>query len=225
MSRTLARLLLFCLLALAACTTPRAPGPSAGDCQLIHVSSNGWHTRLHLPAHAFDAHGPLRRAYPEARWLSIGWGERAAYPNRLTLARALTAIGWPTRSVLHVTPHGGDPQTAYRLGWQSLAVSGDGLSHLAAAVERDLAPDAFGAPVFVAPGLDGATSAFFEARPSYHVFNTCNVWMARHLGAAGVPVGWPDRHLFASSLMAQLGRHALPACPGADTGRIAGEAG
>jgi hypothetical protein len=37
------------------------------------------------------------------------------------------------------------------------------------------------------PGLY-ARSRFYAARGRYHVFNNCNHWTARTLGAAGLPV-------------------------------------
>lgn len=214
MSSIATAIVILAALTLAACAgSPRAPGPSAGDCALIHVSSNGWHTRVHLPAAAFPADGPLRRAYPEADWLSIGWGDAGAYPNPLTFSRGAAALLWPTDSVLHVSGHMRDPRTAYRLDFQTVAVSQTGLTGLAAELERDLALDDAGEPFFVAPGLGGRSSRFYAAQPSYHVLRTCNVWMADRLAGAGLPTGWSAVHFFPGTLMGRLERRALPACP------------
>lgn len=201
-------------LLLAACTSaPRAPGPSAGDCALIGVSSNGWHAGLYLPASAFPETGPLRRAFPEAAWFAIGWGEVDAYPGPLGPLNGARAILWPTPSLLHVAHLPRDPRAAYRQSWRNVAVSEAGLDALTARLEAELILDETGAAISSGPGLDPRGSAFLEARSRYHAFNTCNVWLAARLNEAGVPAGLSGLHLFPQSLMRRLETRALPDCP------------
>lgn len=213
-----ARLALFALtlaaLGLAACTSaPRPPGPSAGDCRVIGVSSNGWHAGVYLPAELFDEAGPLRRAFPAAHHFAIGWGDAAAYPGPLGPINGTAAILWPTPSVLHIAALPRDPRTAYRQTYRNVALSEAGLAALIARLEAEFALSETGDLVFTEPGLDPRGSAFFKARSRYHAFNTCNVWLAARLGEAGVPAGWSGGHLLPSSLMRQLGRAAPSACP------------
>jgi hypothetical protein len=51
------------------------------------------------------------------------------------------------------------------------------------------------------PGLYG-NSRFYLSRETYHLFNTCNVWTARALRAAGLPIT-PARAISVESLMSQ----------------------
>lgn len=201
-------------LALAACTRPE-PVVAAGahDCQLIAVSSNGWHANIYLPADAFPAGGAMRSTFPEARWLSIGWGDAEAYVTGVNLANSFTAIVWPTPTVLHVAALQRDPREAYLSEYRDVVLSGDGLARLVAALEAELALDAAGAPQIVADGLDPRGSAFLAARSRYHAFNTCNVWTAARLREAGLDVGWTGGHLLPASLLNRLERTALSTCP------------
>jgi uncharacterized protein (TIGR02117 family) len=200
--------------ALTACTRP-APvaAASANDCHLIAVSSNGWHAGIYLPAEAFAPGGPLRTAFPQARWFAIGWGDRSAYVRGTNPANGLAAIAWPTPSVLHVAALQRDPRTAYLSEYRDAALSAQGLERLVMALEAELVPDRDGAPQRVADGLDARGSAFFAARSSYHAFQTCNVWTAARLREAGLYTGWTGGHLLPSSLLNRLGRTAPSSCP------------
>jgi len=212
-------LLAAAILALTACTQ-HAPVASAraGDCHVIAVSSNDWHTGFYLPANAFPADGALRAAFPDARWFAIGWGDKSAYVTGTNPVNGFAAIVWPTASVLHVAALGRNPREAYASEYRDVALSGEGLTTLITALEAELALDGQGAPRFVAEGLDSRGSAFFAARSSYHAFQTCNVWAAARLRDAGLDVGWTGGHLRPSSLLNRLGRTAPSACPPAAEG-------
>jgi len=207
---------LACLMVLAACAGPSrtiAPPPQAGDCALIAVSSNGWHAGFYLPASAFAPDSALRSEFPDARWFAIGWGDVRAYPGPLGPVNGFTAIAWPTGSLIHAAGLTRDPREAYLQDHVDVAVSQAGLARLVEAIEAELERDQDGGAMVAGPGLDPRGSAFFEARSSYHLFNTCNVWLARHLRGAGVDAGWPGGHLLPATLMSRLEARAPDACP------------
>ncbi|WP_429910969.1 DUF2459 domain-containing protein [Glycocaulis sp.] len=210
----LAGLLAALALALSACTRP-APvaAPSADDCHLAAISSTGWHANFYLPADAFPGDGPVRTAFPDARWFSIGWGDAGAYVDGVNPLNSIAAIAWPTRSVVHVAALGRDPREAYLSEYRDVALSGEALAIIVEALEAELALDEAGAPRFVAEGLDARGSAFFTGRSTYHAFNTCNVWTAARLREAGLDVGWTGGHLLPASLLNRLGRTAPSSCP------------
>jgi hypothetical protein len=54
----------------------------------------------------------------------------------------------------------------------------------------------------------GQQGAFYPAHGAFHLFNTCNSWVARRLAAAGVPLS-PTGIATADTLMARV-RAALP---------------
>jgi hypothetical protein len=45
---------------------------------------------------------PVKRDYPNARYLEVGWGDHDAYRKDLTCWIAFKAAMWPTRSVLQL---------------------------------------------------------------------------------------------------------------------------
>jgi uncharacterized protein (TIGR02117 family) len=185
------RFLLACLIALlAACGAgPAAVPPGAPLDHRLYVTSNNWHTRIVVATRDIpDGLLPEADTFPAANWLAIGWGEHEYYPMpdpppRLAVKAALL----PSDSVIHLIPMSAPPRSAEGFEVVEVAVSEAGLlamlEAIDAAVERvGQAP----APV-AAPGLyDG--SLFFPARGRFHLFNTCNTWIARKLGTAGLPV-------------------------------------
>ncbi|AZU03872.1 hypothetical protein X907_1339 [Glycocaulis alkaliphilus] len=201
-------------LALAACTRPAPVAvASADDCELIAVSSNGWHTNFYLPASAFPGDGPLRAAFPDARWFSIGWGDAGAYVDGVNPLNSIAAIAWPTRSVVHVAALGRDPREAYLSEYRDVALSGEALAIIVEGLEAELVLDEAGAPRLVADGLDARGSAFLAGRSTYHAFQSCNVWTAARLREAGLDVGWTGAHLLPASLLNRLERTAPSRCP------------
>ena len=185
---------------------------AAPDCSVIAVSENGWHAGLYLPAHAFKPGSPVRAAFPEARWFAIGWGDARAYPGPLGPLNGAAAALWPTPSVLHLAGLERDPRRAYRQDYVDVAITNKSLVRLVSAIEAEFALDADGAPQRLEDGLDSRGSAFFAARSSYHLFNTCNAWLARRLEEAGVETGWTPGHLGPASLSRAVQANTPPSC-------------
>ena len=194
-------------LALSACAAPHGAAPVQGpDCTRFAVTSTGWHAGLYVPADAFDRGGRVRAQFPDARWFWIGWGEHRAYPGPLTARRAVTAAAWPTASLVHVSAHARDPRSVFAQDHVDVAVSQAVLERLATLIEAEITGPA---------RQRGLTrdSAFFPASSSYHVFQTCNVWLAQTLEAAGLETGWTPGHWRPASLLRAVERRTPRACP------------
>jgi len=88
----------------------------------------------------------------------------------------------------------------------TLRVSGEGMRRLAAYLHAGFARG--GAPRVraTAPGLLPA-SAFYPGSGTFHLFNTCNTWVAAGLAAAGLPIRAAGVQQ-AEELMSQLRRLA-----------------
>ena len=83
-----------------------------------------------------------------------------------------------------------------------IGVAPAGLQRLLAHVRQSHELDGAGRPIKLGPGLYGH-SRFYASREQFHLFKTCNVWVATALQAAGVQVT-PALTLTAERLMAQL---------------------
>jgi len=104
------------------------------------------------------------------------------------LGLILKAALSPTASVLHIVGFNG-PVPAYFPYSEIIGIelSSAGLEQLSRTVAASFARDEAGNITSLGPGLYG-NSRFYLSRETYHLFNTCNVWTARALGAAGLPI-------------------------------------
>ena len=202
---------------LAALTIGATHGPSRSGAQeppaiTVHVVSHGWHSGLIVPAALADAHGwPVRAEFPQATYYEVGWGDRAYYqatdPGWWLGLRALL---WPNPGVLQLVAIEGPPQAAFPAATVlAVRLSHDGAQRLAASIAASHARDAGGAQIALGPSLYGQ-GRFYASVERFHLFATCNVWVARRLHEAGLDVH-PSLALTAGSLFSQLAKHAHPA--------------
>lgn len=200
---------------LAGCKTA-APIREAGPpSRLVHVTSNGWHTAIVVPAAALAATGAIPEAadFPGAAFLEFGWGDRVYYPaEKKTLGTTLSAALAPTPAVMHVTGRRAAPGDDS--GYQSIPVplTEEGFRRLAAALAAEFERPAGGRAEAISRGLY-AHSYFYRAHGNFHLLNTCNTWTARMLKTSGVGVT-PSGIVTADQLMARL--RAATGVSGAD---------
>lgn len=187
----LTRLFLPALLALGACVAPPAPdrlqegGPAVAAWLVAHDAHTGIAIRrADIPAGIW----PETRDFPQAEYLEVGWGNRDYYFGRdQGFWGTLKAI-LPSPSVLHVAGFRGPPADFFRANEiVELAIPAAGFERMVRyfhdAHERSGAP----AVTPLGPGLYGE-SRFYPAWEPFHLLRTCNVWTARALRAAGLPV-------------------------------------
>lgn len=210
---------LLLLAGLLACAAPPiAPGASQATpsaTRTLHVVGHGWHTGIVL--RAADVPGgawPARADFPEAQYLEIGWGDRDYYQAADPGAwLALRAILWPTPGVLQVVAFDGPVERYFGTAEViELGVSEAGLQRLIDRVRHSHEFDSAGQPIALGPGRYGR-SRFYASRERFHLFKTCNVWVAEVLREAGLPV-LPSQSITAEQLLAQLrplGRVLRPA--------------
>ncbi|MBI2527585.1 MAG: DUF2459 domain-containing protein [Candidatus Rokubacteria bacterium] len=156
----------------------------------VYVVGHGWHAGLVVArADIPDEAWPEHRDFPPARWLEVGWGDRAFYQSPgAGVGLALDAIFRSAGSVLHIAGFDAPP-AAYFPGAEivTIGLSPRGLEALARFVQASYAHDAAGRPLALGPGLY-PLSRFYGAVGSYHLLNTCNNWTAAALRAAGCPI-------------------------------------
>jgi uncharacterized protein (TIGR02117 family) len=176
--------------------------------------SNGFHSDLGVPVSIFPADHPLRRLFPRATTLLIGWGDQAFYYSDGTnVMLGLDALIPPSPSVMHVAWNA--PDASRYLGPNDdtpVAVSREGAAALVAYYDRALVLDAQGAPIITTPGKLVGRSDFLRTRGSFHLFNVCNQWLARALRAAGVDVNARAAWL-AGGLVSQVRETGRTRCP------------
>jgi uncharacterized protein (TIGR02117 family) len=191
---------------------PRPGAPTA----TVGVVSHGWHTAIVFArADIPPASWPEQARFPPARFLEVGWGDRAFYETRDAGAwLAIKAALGSERSALHVV--GFDRAPAAEFPGADLVVlelSAAGVDALARFVSATYARDAAGDPIEAGPGL-APVSRFYASTRRYSILYTCNSWVAEALRAAGCPTaaGWI---VTADGLMAEARRCRSSLAPGA----------
>lgn len=191
--RSFAALLLAWMLSACASAVAQLPAsPVAEGCVEIAVHSNGFHSNLIIPGQAFAPAHPLRRLFPEAAWISVGWGDEDFYRERGggTFWQGLRAAAPGGPTVVHVIALDRAPEQHFAGGQlRRVALTRAGAAELEAFLAAELELTETGEAVRVALGHYGEISAFLRgADRSFSLWNNCNHWTVRGLRAAGVPV-------------------------------------
>ncbi|MDX1565234.1 MAG: DUF2459 domain-containing protein [Phycisphaeraceae bacterium] len=181
------------------------PLDDTGPRETVYVVRHHWHAGIVVDADLAGEHlPPLPPSLHGARYLELGWGDATFYPaDQTNSGMALQALLLPTPSVMHVVALDRDPRDVFARGpMVELVMSRSRVRRMLRFIGRSFQTDPHGRPRALGRGLYGRSS-FFKARGFYHGLNTCNVWTARALAAAGEPVFAPTA-LTVENLMGQL---------------------
>lgn len=187
--------LLLCLLSLCfACAGPATVPPVPAESEpsvSIYVINHSKHAglairRADLPQGMLPESGD----FPAADYLELGWGDWDYYqaddPGPWL---ALKAAFWPTASVLHVVGVKGSLLGRFA-GYEvaRLQPSLPAFRRLVVSIHRSFDRQGKEKATPVGP-RDYGDSLFYPAHGKFHLFNTCNGWVARVLESAGYPMG------------------------------------
>jgi uncharacterized protein (TIGR02117 family) len=183
------------------------PWPPRDDAAAVTIAvlDHGWHTAIVVRRADVDrALWPAVDDFPASTFVEVAWGDRDFYmatPASAWLAIKAAFLG--DGSVLHVVGFD-EPVAATFAGREvvELRVARRGFDAMTRFVAAEYQRDAEGRPRRLQRGLYG-TSWFYAARSRYHLFNTCNTWVARALREAGLPVS-PAGTITAGGLVRQL---------------------
>lgn len=193
------------LLALAlALTTFMRPAWAEGSATTIVVTSTGWHTgiaiaRADIPVTEIPEIGD----FPDAAWIEFGWGDKDFYtdPDAGVLGALRATVPGP--AVMHVAGLWGHPSRVFpQAEWAPVALPAEGIDRLIAYLAAGFDRDGAARARHSARGLY-AFSRFYPATGEFHLFNTCNTWVAQGLAASGLPID-TDGVNRASHVMEQL---------------------
>ena len=187
--------------------------PTGGDepALTVWVVDHGWHTAIGVSRSDVDQRlWPEVSDFPEATFVEVAWGDRDFYMAKDPAGwLAVKAAFFTSGSVLHVVGFSA-PIATYFPGSDvvELRISRRGLDAMTRFFHDEYRRDGEGRPLRVGHGLYGA-SGFYAALTRYHLFNTCNTWVARALRSAGLDVT-PAGTLTAGGVMHQARRAAGP---------------
>ena len=143
---------------------------------------------------------PAQRDFPRAEYLELGWGDREYYQAEdFSVWLGLRALLWPTESAVHVVAFSGPIERAFPASEMvPLRVSPEGFERMVAFIAGTFHDDG----IRLGPGQREG-SAFYASDRRFHLFETCNTWVARALQEAGLEVS-PRRSISAEGLLSQL---------------------
>ena len=214
------RILLACLIAVitaaggCARQQPNRIGadPPAPGVHSVFVLAHRYHTGLAVRARDVPVGAwPARTDFPDAEYLELGWGEREYYPrDDPGFSLALRALFTPSRSTINVIAITGPlARERYESEIVELHVSQDGFARIVGFVRESHELDASGRPIIVSAG-PRTPGRFYASPRTFHALENCNVWVARALQAAGIPVR-PDSAVTAGMLLKQVRRLSVAA--------------
>lgn len=201
--------ILFLAVSCGACAVPvreTTPAPGASEPRkMIYLVSHGWHAGIVLRhTGILDSIWPGVGDFPNAQYLEVGWGDMDYYQTpdpRMGLI--IKAALLPTASVLHIVGFSGTVPANFPFSEIiRIELSAASFEHLSRTIAASFVLNEAGNARSLGPGLYG-NSRFYLSGETYHLFNTCNVWTARALRAAGLPVT-PATAIRVESLMFQV---------------------
>ena len=142
----------------------------------LFIVSHGWHSGVVVERGALVKRLPaLAAEIGHEGYVEIGWGEERFYQAReTTVGMALRALLQPNSSVLQVVPFADSPRR-YFAGSEIVEVRTDdaGYSAALAVMAATFKPDLqrLGRSLY-------GEGWFYSAEGSFHLFNTCNTWVA-----------------------------------------------
>jgi uncharacterized protein (TIGR02117 family) len=179
------------LLSLFACTSapvhPVSAREAAGRQEPVWLVSNRFHTSIAVEDE--DAPPQVRMLDPKAKYFVIGWGGRDLYmKGRVYPWQWLTTTILPTASALHVIPIRTTlAEECPRSEIIEFRTSRRGREKLRRYLYLAFARDKKGKVLVVGPGKS-PISRFFAGSETYYLPKTCNLWVAKALKIADIPI-------------------------------------
>ena len=174
----------------------------------IYLMSNGIHTDIVMPMRnqIYDWNqivNPLdTRSGQPAQYVGIGWGDKGFYLesptwDNLSASTAFKAVSGIGDSALHVTFFARPPME--HTDSIKIQLTPAEYERLVASILPSFRVDAQSHAMLIPNAHYHDSDAFYEARGTYHLFNTCNTWATKRLKMSGLKaVVWTP---FSGSLM------------------------
>ena len=158
--------------------------PASGEAtRKVWLVGNGFHSAIAISARDIPG-GRELSGDSRAEWLLFGWGDADFYRRKINPWTVLTAIVWPSPSILHVVPVRGSVADRFRRSDViELSLPRSGHRALCAALDDAFARDARGRRIFVQRGYF-PESRFYAGRERFYFPKMCNLWVAQKLAGA-----------------------------------------
>lgn len=159
----------------------------AGD--TVYIVQRDWHANILVKKERLD--GLLWRSIPEiddARFVKVSWGDQHFYQSySSSVWLAARAVLWPTQAVIRIMDYSKPFPPVYTdSGMIAIAMQAGDYDRLCNFISSSFARDKQN-NVIPSSGFDYSIG-FYRARRKYHLFRTCNTWVALALKKAGLDI-------------------------------------
>jgi uncharacterized protein (TIGR02117 family) len=178
--------------------------PTKMDCaedDFVYLSSNGVHIDLIIPVERLEEDLLEQMQLMDgAKYVAIGWGDRGFYLNTpswedLQYSTVAKALLWWSPSVMHVSYYRGTSSN-----WTKVPICQEQIDLMSDQFAKSFKTNKDGTFQKIEGYAYGQNDYFFEAKGSYHLFRTCNVWTGQVLKKGNIktslwsPFTWGIMH-------------------------------
>ncbi|WP_010662581.1 DUF2459 domain-containing protein [Marinilabilia salmonicolor] len=154
----------------------------------VYVVQQAWHTGIVLPVNKINPEiWPEVSTFKDKQYVDVSWGDEKFYqtPGSPVLL-ATRAILWPTQSVMRIYPFSRSISSTYssEARFLELELTKQQFDRLTRFFACSLVRDESNAPV--ASEVYRKSRYFFRSKRKYHLFRTCNTWVALAFKQAGL---------------------------------------
>lgn len=156
----------------------------------IYILKHQWHTGIIFKIEDIKSDLDfLVQDFGDSEYIEVGWGDKDFYMAREeTVWLVFKAAIWPTKSVLHVAEIKNNQLMMFEEDEIiEIELDDEDLDKLILYIKSSFYLDENKRPEKLGKGLYGK-SQFYLSEEKYHLFKTCNVWMAKGLKKGGVPI-------------------------------------
>jgi len=163
---------------------------SDGDGIEIYFIKQRWHTAIVFNTSDIDTNiFPVIKNFREYKLVDIGWGDEEfyQYPD-FDWELAFKALFYPTPSTLRVEGISISRELYFDLSEivVKMNVTNEQFKDILKFIDDTFFRDESGEKILSSKA--GGQIIFYAAKGKYHLFNTCNTWLARCLNKAGLKI-------------------------------------
>ena len=174
----------------------------------IYVLKHRWHTGIIIKTDDVKkSMFAIANDFENTQYIEIGWGDKDFYmAEKETVCLVLKAVLLPTESVLHIAEINSHPLLSFKENEIiELKLSLDDFDKLVKYLNNSFYLNDDNSNIRLGRGLYG-NSYFYLSNEKYHLFKTCNVWIAKGLINANVSIK-PFFALTSKNVMKQLSKN------------------
>ena len=164
--------------------------------EYLYIISNDVHTDICIPRSAatldweqYIDFSLFEKDVADMNYLAFGWGDKGFYFDTptwddLTIKTAAGAAFFPTPTAMHVTAYKEEPQVGTLI--RKVKISKLQLQAIEKYILNSMELQKGKTVHIDCCRYEGFDDNFFEAKGSYHMFRTCNVWANQALKSGGI---------------------------------------